>query len=230
MNIKILAVSVLLSFSLLACGDKKNQDSYESPETSGKSSVGKSIETEDENKLKKSGEVLKEKYRDVPSAETGPVISISDTAVSAGGTAEVTVSVKGADMAWNMCGIHVTFPDELKCVRLKDDKQDVKCKKGEAVDMCDGFIALEWIDNKPDELINNHLGSLFFTAMFEGDSGQDGEIATFYFDVPEDAESGTVYPIGYYFMQSDMFRNLAGDASFEKYAFENWQTGSITVK
>ena len=45
-----------------------------------------------------------------------------------------------------------------------------------------------------------------------------------------DAKSGTVYPIGMYFLDTDMFQNTAKDISMEKYAFEHFQSGSITVK
>lgn len=231
MKFKILAVSVILCLSVFSCGGKKNENSYSSPEKTESSSVGKSIETSEQTvELPDSDVAFREKYKDVPTAETGALISISDTVVSAGETAEVTVSVEGVDLQWNMCGIHLTFPNELKCVRQGTEGRDVKCKKGKAVEYNTGFIALEWVENKPDELIRNNLGSLFFTTMFEGDTGQDGDIATFYFEVPEDAKSGTVYPIGYFFRDSDIFRNTSYDSSFEKYAFENWQTGSITVK
>ena len=62
-----------------------------------------------------------------------------------------------------------------------------------------------------------------------------GEIVKFYFKVPEKAKKGTVYPIGIYYMpptdeRSDMFIGTDGDKSREKYAFQNWTGGSITVK
>lgn len=229
MNLKLPIISALVCCMLFSCGGK-GENSYSSPENTDNKSIGKGIKYAEMINLPESNEVLKAKFKDIPEAETGAVISISDTAVSAGETAEVTVSLKGADLGWNMCGIHLTFPDKLKCVRKGTEGRDVKCKKGTAVEYNTGFIAVEWVQNRPEELLSQNLGSLFFTTMFDGDGGQDGDIATFYFEVPKDAESGTVYPIGYYFMESDIFRNSSNDESFEKYAFENWQTGSITVK
>jgi phosphoribosylamine--glycine ligase len=78
-------------------------------------------------------------------------------------------------------------------------------------------------------------GSQDHKRIFDGDKGGDGEIVKFYFKVPEKAKKGTVYPIGIYYMpptdeRSDMFIGTDGDKSREKYAFQNWTGGSITVK
>ena len=89
---------------------------------------------------------------------------------------------------------------------------------------------MDWQNNLADELIRNNNRSLFFTAIFGDKPGTDGDIATFYFKVPDDAMPGTVYDLGYFFMDSDMFRDIDDDLSFEKYAFEHLQNGSITVR
>ena len=94
------------------------------------------------------------------------------------------------------------------------------------------MIAMEWKkeNDPPEELVKQHLGTAFFTTMFSGNSGQDGEIIKLYLEIPADAESGTVYPLDFYYMSSDMFRNIESDMSLEKYAFEHTQAGSITVE
>ncbi|MDE6092997.1 MAG: hypothetical protein K2G14_07875 [Ruminococcus sp.] len=230
MKLKLTALAVILCITAVSCDSKDN--SYSSPESSGQSSIRGIENPDDVVETPDSLTVMKNKFKDVPTADSGPVISIDNVTAKAGETAEVTVSVKGADLNWSMCGIHLTYPDVLDCVLLDEETYSVKFEKGTASEYNTGFISLEcaWQNNPPEELLRQKLGALFFTVMFNGNEGQDGDIATFYFDVPEDAESGTVYPIGFYYMETDMFRNIEGDQSFEKYAFENWQEGSITIQ
>ncbi|MDE5620190.1 MAG: hypothetical protein K2I80_06690 [Ruminococcus sp.] len=231
MKLKLTALALILCITAVSCSSKEDS-SYTSPESSGQSSI-KGIENPDEVvRISDSSTAMENKFKDVPTVESGPLISVNNVTAKAGETAEVTVSVKGADLNWSMCGIHLTYPDELDCVLMEEETNSVEFTKGVASEYNTGFIALEceWQNNPPEELIKKNLGALFFTVMFNGNEGQDGDIATFYFDVPEDAESGTVYPIGFYYMETDMFRNIEGDMSLEKYAFENLQTGSITVE
>lgn len=231
MKFKLTSILMVLCVFACSCGDKKDS-SYTSPESSGQSSI-KGIETTEKvAEVPDSSEAIKNKFKDVPDAESGPLISVNNVKAKAGETAEVTVSVKGADLNWSMCGIHLTYPNVLDCVRDEKDTSSVKFEKGVASEYNTGFISLEceWQNGTPEELMEKNLGALFFTVMFNGNDGQDGDIATFYFDVPEDAKSGTVYPIDLYYMETDMFRNTEGDMSLEKYAFENFQAGSITVK
>ncbi len=231
MRLKLTAAALLLCITAVSCSSK-GDSSYTSPETSGQSSI-RGIENPDEIvEIPDSETAMKNKFKDVPTAESGPVISVNNVTAKAGETAEVTVSVKGADLNWSMCGIHLTYPDVLDCVLMDEETDSVKFKKGTASEYNTGFISLEceWQGKPPEELISKNLGALFFTVMFKGNEGQDGDIATFYFDVPEDAKPGTVYPIGFYYMETDMFRNVENDRSFEKYAFENLQAGSITVE
>lgn len=230
MKLKLTVAALLLCITAVSCSNK-NDSSYASPESSGASIRG--IENSDEvMEIPDSETAMKNKFKDVPAAESGPVISVNNVTAKAGETAEVTVSVKGADLNWSMCGIHLTYPDVLDCVLMDEETDSVKFKKGVASQYNTGFISLEcrWQNKQPEELMKKHLSALFFTVMFNGNEGQDGDIATFYFDVPKDAEPGTVYPIGFYYMETDMFRNIEGDESFEKYAFEHLQEGSITVE
>ena len=108
----------------------------------------------------------------------------------------------------------------------------LKYKAGVASEFNTGIVAMEWKkeSNPPAELTEKGMGTMFFTVMFSGNEGQDGEILTLYLKVPEDAESGTVYPVGFYYLDTDMFRNTDNDSSFEKYAFEHMKTGTITVE
>lgn len=234
MKLKLIALTAVMCLTAVSCGEKK-ENSYSSTESSVFSAVDSmdSAGTEDNAiEIPENKAVIEEKFRDVPDAEEGAVVSVSNTTAKAGEIAEVTVSVKGADLKWNMCGMHLTYPEELKCIYPEDEKTMLEYEKGEAVKYNTGIIAMEWKkeDNPPEELVSKHLGVLFFTITFNANDGQDGDMITLYFKVPEDAESGTVYPIDFYYMESDLFRNVENDPSFEKYAFEHTQAGSITVE
>ena len=172
---------------------------------------------------------------DVTAAADGPKLMFSNVEAAAGETAEVSLIVSGAAKNWTMCGLHITFGEDLECVMDDPAEGFIEYDLGPASKRATISVGMLWRQNLPEELTKNHLGCLFFTETFDGDDGGDGEIVKFYFKVPEKAKSGTVYPIGIYYMppddiRSDMFRNSADDLSLEKYAFENWVGGSITVK
>lgn len=202
-NIRIFtALALCLSMALCSCGDKGNGGGAQS---SGESSQS-------------------------ASEDGGPVISLSKTEVSAGQMAEVTLSVKGAQQKWNMCGIHITFPEELEIDMLDEEERLVKFDKGSASEYATASLAMSWTDELPEELAEEKLHSVFFTEMFDGNSGLDGDICTIHLKVPEDAQSGTVYPLSYYYMESDIFSNAEQNTAFQDYAFSHMQDGSITVK
>ena len=157
------------------------------------------VTNEDGDEVSESMELMRIKFQDVPDIESGPVIKISDTEAKPGGTAEVTVSVTGADKKWNMCGIHITYPDVLKCRLLDEDELTADYELGAATEKCAAFVAMDWEQNLAEELIRKKQRSLFFTASFKENSGKDGDIATFFFKVPDDAMPGTVYKLGFFF-------------------------------
>lgn len=232
MKLKIIIPAVMMCITAFSCGDK-NKNSYSSPETSKESPTFSSFEDIDEvKKPSDSRTVLENNFKDVPDVDKGPVLSISNTTAKAGEIAEVTVSVEGADLNWNNSGIHLTYPDVLKCVYQENDDKFLKYKVGIASEFNTGVVAMEWKkeNNPPEELVKQNLGTSFFTVMFKGNDGQDGEIITLYLEIPEDAESGTVYPLDFYYRDSDMFINTQNDKSFEKYAFTHTKAGSITVE
>lgn len=171
-----------------------------------------------------------EKYSDVPDDEEGPVLSLSNTTAPAGGRAEVTVSVKNAEGKWNVCGFHVSYPEELDCVNFSEKNNDAEYELGEAAEYANFSAANEWQGTRPEEMEKKKLGAFFFTAGFTQEGGGDGDIVTFYLDIPENAKSGTVYPLEFYFFNSDIFTDLSGNLSMEKYAFSHWEGGSITVE
>ncbi|MDE6678263.1 MAG: hypothetical protein K2K02_04405 [Ruminococcus sp.] len=234
MKLKLIILTAVLCLTTVSCSEKK-ENSYSSNEVSVNSSVDSVVTDNDNNHnidLPESRAVMKEKYKDVPEVSEGAVISVSNTTAKAGEIAEVTVSLEGKDVKWNMCGMHLAYPEELKCIYPEDEEIMLEFEQGEAVKRNTGLIVMEWKkeNNPPAELVNKKLGSLFFTVTFNKDDGKDGDILTVYFKVPENAKSGTVYPIDFYYMESDIFRNLDNDPSFEKYAFEHTQAGSITVE
>lgn len=232
MKFKTIVIAAALCLSAVSCGDKA-ENSYSSPESSTETPTLSSIETIDEvMKIPDSQTAMEEKFKDVPDVDKGPVLSIGNTTAKAGEIAEVVVSVEGADLNWSNSGIHLTYPEELKCVYQEGDDRLLEYKAGKASEFNTGVIAMEWKkeNNPPEELVKQHLGAMFFTVMFDGNDGQDGEIIKLYMQIPEDAQSGTVYPVDFYYMRTDMFRNMENDMSLEKYAFEHTQAGSITVE
>lgn len=210
----IMAVGVLMS--LTACGDK----------TEDKSSISGSSGSQE---IVKATEPTKPTTEIVAAAD-GPRLYIGNTTAKAGEYADITLYVENAERNWNFCGIHITFPDVLTAKMFDEKERLVDYSRGKASEYSSGATAMLWVDNMPEELTSKNLGCLFFAEMFADDYGLDGDIVTFKLKIPDDAESGTVYPIGFYYMETDQFRNKASDLSLEKYAFENWQEGSITVE
>lgn len=232
MKFRTIVIAAVLCLSAVACGNKEG-NSYSSPETSTEPPTLSSIETIDEvMKIPDSKTAMKENFKDVPDVDNGPLLSIGNTTAKAGEIAEVIVSVEGADLNWSNSGIHLTYPEELKCVYQEGDDRLLEYEVGEASEFNVGVVAMEWKkeNNPPEELVKQHLGTMFFTVMFTGNDGQDGEIIKLYLQIPEDAQSGTVYPLDFYYMNTDMFRNTENDRSLEKYAFEHTKAGSITVE
>ncbi|MDE6425975.1 MAG: hypothetical protein K2K89_07545 [Ruminococcus sp.] len=234
MKFKILAVAAMLCLSMVSCGEK-SENSYSSKKESSAAtdlafdSDGSTVDT---IQLPDSKKAMEENFKDVPAVDEGPLISVGNTTAKAGEIAEVKVYVDGADLNWSNCGIHLTYPDVLECVYQDNDDMYLNYEVGEASKFNTGIIAMEWKkeNNPPEELTIKGLGTMFFTVMFGGNNGKDGEIVTLYLKVPEDAESGTVYPVGFYYLSTDMFRNLENNSSLEKYAFEHMQSGTITVE
>ncbi len=214
---KIIAVTAVGALLLTAagCGDKKkSESSYSSNNTSKSAVTAKPTEA----------------WEDVVPAADGPKLYLSNTTAKAGEIAEVTLSVKDAKEKWNMCGIHVTYDNALTCEMRDVEERYIKYSLGEASTYNTASVGMLWAEGLPDVLEENNMGCLFFTETFDGDWGGDGDIATFYLKVPDDAKSGTVYKLGFYYRDTDKFSNAAGDRSFEKYVFENWEEGSITVE
>lgn len=231
MKFKVIFLTAFLCISLISCGSNE-ENSYSSKESSVVSSETSNTESNSTSDIPDSNEALKESFKDVSDVENGPVLSISNTSAKAGEIAEVTVSVEGADLNWSNCGIHITYPDVLRCVYQDNDDKNLKYETGKATEYNAGMVAMEWKkeNDPPEELVSQNLGTSFFTTMFNGNGGQDGEIITLFFEIPEDAESGTVYPFDFYYISTDMFRNVESDMSLEKYAFEHTQAGSVTVE
>lgn len=218
----LLAVGVLIS--LTACGDKKNNDD---------TSTGEAQRTfPNEVITAQPKETETQIATEVVAADDGPRVYIGNTTAKAGEYAEVTLYVENAEQNWSFCGIHITYPDVLepKMLEFGDDENLVDYSRGEASKYSSGATAMLWTNNMPEELTSNNLGCFFFAEMFSDNYGLDGDIATFQLKIPEDAKSGTVYPIGFYYMDTDAFQNMDGDLSLQKYTFENLKEGSITVE
>ena len=211
------AVSAMaIMISMAACGEKKsNTDTGE-------------------NKIimydKPTEATTKAPTEYVEAAADGPRLYIEDVTAKAGETAQVTIYIENAEMAWKMCGFHITYPDVLVPEMLDYENRYVRKKMGEASEYNIGSVAMEWRDNKTEYLTSNKLSSIFFTELFDADHGLNGAVVSFFFQIPEDAASGTEYPIDFMYIEGDMFTNTAEDKSMEKYVFENWRGGKIIVE
>ncbi len=220
---RITALGAVLLMAASAVSGCKKDD--------GTSGGGKGSSAAERN-VSGSEERIAEKYKNVEDIGSGPLLSISNTSAAPGGQAQVTVSVDNADGAWAICGLHITFPDELKIKKLDPDdpeNHDTDYKAGES---CEGFqsASMEWFGEMPDDLKEKNNGMVFFAAFSTENIGGNGDIVTYFFDIPEDAEPGTEYPIDFYFYDTDQFTNTECDVAIEKYAFTHWQNGSITVE
>lgn len=209
-------MAAVMALSLMTgCGDKK--------------SGGSAVATESGYAML-NPEAVNEKFKDYPDLDSGPEIYLSNTTAKAGELAKVTLSVKNADLQWNMCGIHVTYPEVLKPELSDPAENRVRFDKGEALEAASTSICMEWAENREPMLEKNKKGCLFFTTMFSDNQGMDGDIATFYLKVPDNAQSGAVYDLGYFFLETDMFSNMQNIPSFSKYAFTHMYGGTITVE
>lgn len=220
----ILAAAIASALPAAACSSGK---SGLSADTTNRSSSSASQENHD---YPLSAEAMKAKFTGIEALSEGPQLSVDDVTGTPGETVAVTLSVKGAEYNWSMCGLHITYPEVLSPEMLDPATREVKFKQGSASEYANAAISKTWEDNFPQELIDSHKGCLFFTEIFSGNQGGDGDIATFEFKIPEDAASGTVYDIGMYFLETDMFVNTEKDTAMEKYAFEHFKGGTITVK
>ncbi len=212
----LLAVGVLMS--LTACADSTENSSV---------STGEPQRTFPDEVV-----TAEPKATEVVAAADGPRVYIGNTTAKAGEYADVTLYVENAEQNWSFCGLHITYPDVLepKMLEISNDDNLVDYSRGEASKYSSGATAMLWTQNIPEEITSKNLECFFFAEMFGDDYGLDGDIATFQLKIPEDAESGTVYPIGFYYLETDTFQNMSGDLSLQKYTFDNLKEGSITVE
>lgn len=214
--IAMLAVMVMLMSAAVGCSKKENKKALSATSTAESSDVDSSAV---ESGLASENE----------KTESGPVLEIENVTAKAGERVDVKVMLSGVPDGWSFCGIHFSYPDVLKPT-ISERTGNVECVRGDAVaDMTD-FLAVNWVDNKPPELIEENLNSIFFCTMASGDYGTDGHITTFEFEIPADAQSGTVYDLEFFFREGDMFTNMAQDTVMQDQAFANWKHGSITVE
>lgn len=214
-------VAMAVLASMTACGGKANKPS-ESSLSSESSQAERTFPADD---------VTEPPTEPISAAADGPRLYIKDTTAKAGEYAEVTLAVENANMNWYICGLHITYSDALEPMMFEGgDEKDMEYTLGEASKRNNGSVTKRWLSGLPDEVTEKNMGCFFFTEIFSDNQGLDGDIATFYLKVPDDAESGTVYDIGFYHMDSDLFMNKEEDLSLQMYAFENWKSGTVTVE
>lgn len=228
-RLAVISAAVMLMLTAASCTNANKGE-----ESSSSSPTIKSI---NEDKSSSSSEYISlddavnAKFKNIADLEAGPELYLSETSAAPGEEAEVTLSVKGAEPdGWQMCGIHITYPDTLSPVMSDPEERIVATDLKDASKYTLGSMAMLWADDTPDYLAANNLHCVFFTEIFSSDDGLDGDIFSFKIKIPEDAESGTVYPLDYYYMVTDTFSKTDKSQSFEKYAFTHMHGGSITVK
>lgn len=158
-----------------------------------------------------------------------PVLALSSAEGKPGDTVEVTMSVTGADKLWCSSGIHISYDNTLTCVPSEKDPETPSYTKGAAVEEMVACVAKLWTEGLLPELEEKNKHSVFFCSVADADLGRDGDIATFRFVIPDDAQTGTVYDIEFFYREGDMFTNIASDEDVQEYAFSHWEHGSITV-
>lgn len=247
----LLAAALIAAFTATGCGSKSGGSSSSEYDTIAGTSVESEEETSQETAEKSSAElhtatraddigldtsqsIFEKDYAGIPDADEGPLLKISNTTAKAGETAEVTISVENAEGRWDMCGIHIAYPDELECVMEPDAENEPEYETGAAVKKAQATVARKWSSTKPDDLKKQGRGAVFFTAVCPENQGRDGDIVTFRFKVPADAPSGKVYDICFYYSSNeytkDLFSGSGCEPSFEKYAFSHCTAGTVTVE
>lgn len=226
----IAAAAAVMMLAATSCGGKK--DNYSSPFDSG-SQTSQSLFDEmssAEGIESDTVQVVTEAPVVIEAAEDGPRLYIKDASASPGEEVEITMAVENSEKKWTSCGIHVTYPDFLECVMLDADEGFIEYELKEASQRNTGSVGMLWKDGLPEQLASKNLGCVFFTEVFGGNNfGGEGDIVTFKFKVPEDAQPGT-YPLGFYYRDTDTFIDAAQDQSMQKYVFENWREGTLTIE
>lgn len=219
------AAAAAMMLTAVSCGGKK--DNYVSPFDSGSESSSLFDEVSlNQNPVAETTEPPAE----IEAAEDGPRLYIKDAVASPGDEVEITMAVENSLKKWDMCGIHITYPDFLECRMLDEEEGFIEYETKEASQYRTGAVGMMWKEGLPEVLTNQNLGCIFFTETFSGtDYGGEGDIVTFTFKVPEDAQPGT-YPIGFYYRDTDIFIDVAQDLSMQKYVFENWREGTLTIE
>ena len=226
--------SVMMLSLMTGCNDKSGDTSNDAV-TDTSSSAAAVSDTDTGAKASDSAVInedqMLEAFKDTPDLEgDGPIISLSNTTAKPGELAEVTLSVHNADLQWNMCGIHIIYPEVLKPEMSNPEEREVEFSRGPALDGSTGFVCMEWQEGLPPILTEKKQGCSFFTCMFSGNEGGEGDIMTMYLKVPENAQPGAVYDLGYFYMNTDLFINEQNIPQFQKYAFTHMQGGTITVE
>lgn len=222
----IAAAAAVVMLTAASCGGKKNN--YSSPFDSGSESSSSLF---DEVTMPEATEQeTTEPPAVVEAAADGPRLYLKDAVASPGEEVEITMAVENSLKKWNMCGIHITYPDFLECEMMDEEEGFVAYETKDASKYNTGTVAMLWKEGLPEELTSKNLGCIFFTETFGGnDFGGEGDIVTFTFKVPEDAQPGT-YPLGFYYRDTDMFIDAAQDLAMQRYVFENWREGTLTIE
>lgn len=146
-------------------------------------------------------------YQSADGATVTPTISIDKIEVkeadAPGSTQKVKFSVKGANGKYASVGIHFVYDERLTLKNISQPKTIEDEDTGDKT-----YVGSSGLTLSPSD-IERGLG--FFSFMGSENLGQDGELVTVRFTLPEDAKGGDLYPIGVEFMSNATAEDGFGD-------------------
>ncbi len=146
-------------------------------------------------------------YQSADGATITPTISIDKVEVKEDGAAGSTVPVKfkvsGASGKYASVGVHFVYDQRLTIGNITQPKSIVNDETGDETYVGSSGLSLSQSKIEP--------GLAFFAFMGSDNNGQDGELVTVRFTLPEDAKGGDLYPIGVEFMSNATAEDGFGD-------------------
>ncbi len=146
-------------------------------------------------------------YQSADGATVTPTITIDKVEVkeadAPGSTQKVKFSVKGANGKYASVGIHFVYDERLTMGNITQPKTIEDEDTGDKT-----YVGSSGLTLSPSD-IEKGLG--FFSFMGNENFGQDGELVTVRFKLPEDAKAGDLYPIGVEFMSNSTAEDGFGD-------------------
>jgi hypothetical protein len=146
-------------------------------------------------------------YQSADGATITPTISIDKVEVkeadAPGSTQAVKFKVSGASGKYASVGVHFVYDQRLTIGNITQPKSIVDDATGDETYVGSSGLSLSQSKIEP--------GLAFFAFMGSDNNGQDGELVTVRFTLPDDAKGGDLYPIGVEFMSNATAEDGFGD-------------------